>query len=285
MKLQLDCIPCFQRQALKATRLVSEDPILQEKVLRRVIENLIWLKWTDSPPQIAHVVHGIVKEECGYKDPYVDIKRECNDTIMQRYDEFKTRVEEAKDPFYTALQLAIAGNIMDYGPDLDIELDGTISRVAAKGLQIDDRDKLIEALEKAANIFYVADNAGEIVFDKLFLELIREKFNIEKIRFCIKGAPIINDATMTDVVQIGLDKMDGIEFIKMDVGDPKSGISRDSKEFDDLISSSDVVISKGQGNYEALSEKKGLFFLLMAKCPIVARDLNVEMGSFILKAV
>jgi uncharacterized protein with ATP-grasp and redox domains len=103
--------------------------------------------------------------------------------------------------------------------------------------------------------------------------------------FAIKGAPIINDAMIDDAEYVGIDKLPGVEFVKVGIGLPGSGIERSSKEFHDILDSVDLVISKGQGNYEALSEYSGIFFLLMAKCPVIASDLNVKIGDIILKGV
>ena len=107
--------------------------------------------------------------------------------------------------------------------------------------------------------------------------------DIDTILFAIKGAPIINDATREDAFYVGLDEIPGVEFMDVGIGVPDTGIERSSSEFRDLVARTDVVISKGQGNYEALSDLGGIFFLLMAKCPVVANHLGVEEGSFILK--
>ena len=283
MKVKLDCIPCFQRQALEASRFVTKDIILQEKILRRVIKELENMDWTGTPPDMAHVVHQIVKEECKVNDPYKEIKTQYNDIALSIYPEMKEIVNNSADPLLTAARLAIAGNIIDFGASSQFDLNETISKVLEKEFAINDFDKLLETLGRSNILLYLADNTGEIVFDKLLLETILNKYKINKILFGVKGAPIINDAMIEDAEYVGINKLPGVEFIKIGIGLPNTGVERNSKEFHDILTNSDIVISKGQGNYEALSKYGDIFFLLMAKCPVIADDLNVKIGDFILK--
>jgi uncharacterized protein with ATP-grasp and redox domains len=137
-------------------------------------------------------------------------------------------------------------------------------------------------LEKSRSITFLADNAGEVLFDRILLETIMAIYKIEKTLFAVKGAPIINDATYEDAEYVGLNNLKGLEFIKVGVGIPGTGMERTSKDFLDIITKSDIVISKGQGNYEALSELKKIFFLLMVKCPVVADHLGVKVDDIVL---
>lgn len=283
MKLHLDCIPCFQRQALQALRFVTNDVEEQERILRLIIAKLESMDWTTTPPEMAHVVHRFVREECGVEDPYKDIKKSYNDIVLSLYPEIKRSMEDSEEPLLTAVRLAIAGNIIDFGANPEFDLNKTISEVLEKEFAIFDYEELTTILENANTMAYLADNTGEIVFDKILLETILDRYKIEKILFAVKGAPIINDATIDDAEYVGIDKLPGVEFVKVGIGLPGSGIERSSKEFHNILGSADLVISKGQGNYEALSEYCDIFFLLMAKCPVIASDLNVKIGDIILK--
>ena len=283
MKAKLDCIPCFQRQALEATRFVTEDIILQEKILRRVITELENMDWSGTPPEIAHIVHQIVKEECKVNDPYKDIKNQYNDIALSLYPEMKEIVNNSTDPLLSAVRLAIAGNIIDFGASSQFDLNETISKVLEKEFAINDFDKLLETLGRSRVLLYLADNTGEIVFDKILLETILNMYKINKILFGVKGAPIINDAMLEDAKYVGIQTLPEVEFIEIGIDIPNTGVERNSKEFYDILTNSDIVISKGQGNYEALSKHSDIFFLLMAKCPVIADDLNVKIGDIILK--
>jgi uncharacterized protein with ATP-grasp and redox domains len=284
MKLNLDCIPCFQRQALQAVRFISDDEELHQKVLREVTKKLLESNWESTPPQLAHEVHKIVKRITKENDPYKEVKRESNDSVLKMYPALKEQVEESNDPLRTAVRLAIAGNIIDFGPLQKFNLEETINAVLKKKFAIDDYETLKKKLEDAENLLFFTDNAGEIVLDKLLVETFLKAKKHEKIRFVVKGGPIINDATLEDAIYIGLcDLPTNVEFLTLSNGEAGTGPERSSQTVKRWIKKHDLVISKGQGNYEGLSEHNGLFFMLMAKCPVIASDLSVEVGDIILK--
>lgn len=283
MKIHLDCIPCFQRQALQAVRFVTNDEIKQEEILRKVISELLKSDWKKTPPEIARIVHKIVKEMTGDTDPYKSVKKKYNDLALKMYTNLKEMVNDSDDPVLKAVKLSIAGNVIDFGAKSDFDLNETILEVINKELKINDFSNLINSLEESKSITYILDNTGEIVFDKLLLETILGRYNIEKISFAVKGAPIINDATQEDAEYVGLNKLPNIEFIHVNIGLPGTGYERWGEEFINKIRKNDLIISKGQGNYEALSNQKNIFFLLMAKCPVIAKDLEVDIGDIILK--
>jgi uncharacterized protein with ATP-grasp and redox domains len=281
----LDCILCFQRQALQAARFVTDDPAVQERTLRRVVRELEGMGWGGNPAEMANTVHRIVREECGVVDPYREAKRLSNEAALALYPRLKEMVQAAEHPVNAALRLAIAGNIIDYGAKADFDLDETLSRALTVRMAVDDSARLIGALSRAASLLYLTDNAGEIVFDLVLLETVLERFGIERTILAVKAAPFINDATIEDARRVGLLELPGIELVEVGVGEPGGGIERDSEEFGDLLESVDVAISKGQSNYEALVARPGLFFLLIAKCPVAAEELGVQVGDYVLKGV
>lgn len=283
MKLNLDCIPCFQRQALQAVRFISDDEELHQNVLREVAKKLLESNWDATPPELAHEVHRIVKSLTNENDPYKEVKMESNDSVLKMYPALKKQVEESSDPLRTAVRLSIAGNIIDFGPLQNFNLEDTVREVLKKQFAIDDYAQLKEKIRDAETLLFFTDNAGEIGFDKLLVETIIKTKNLGKIRFVIKGGPIINDATLEDAVYIGLCNLPNAELLKMSNGEAGTGPERNSQTVKRWIKNHDLVISKGQGNYEGLSEHNGLFFLLMAKCPVIASDLGVELGDIILK--
>lgn len=283
MKANLDCIPCFQRQALQAVRFITEDQKIQERVLRKVIKALEKADWKQTPPQIARIVHQIVKEETHEHDPYSTVKKEYNDIALKLYPSMKEMIDKSENPLFTAIRIAIAGNIIDFGAMSSFDLQDTIQTVLKTPLKINSFSKLIDALSKSRVLTYLGDNSGEIVFDKLLIETILENYKIEQVQFAVKGAPIINDATIEDAEYVSLSSLPNIKFLKIGIGIPGTGLERWDEKFLDIIKESDVTISKGQGNYEALSDQGNIYFLLLAKCPVVARDLGVEMGDIVLK--
>jgi len=283
MKLNLDCIPCFQRQALQAVRFISDDEKLHERVLREVAKKLLESNWDSTPPELAHQIHSIVKRITNENDPYKEVKKESNDLVLKIYPELKEKVKKSRDPLRTAVRLAIAGNIIDFGVPQEFNLEETIREVLKKKFAIDDYQKLKEKLKDAETLLFFVDNAGEIGLDKLLVETFLETKKLEKIDFVVKGGPIINDATLEDAVYMGLNGLPNSEFLAISNGEVGTGPARSSQTVKRWIREHDLVISKGQGNYEGLSEHNGLFFMLMVKCPIIASDLGVEVGDIILE--
>ncbi|MHA1233307.1 MAG: damage-control phosphatase ARMT1 family protein, partial [Candidatus Helarchaeota archaeon] len=253
--------------------------------LRSVMALLLNEDWTKSPPELAGKVYKIITKESGIIDPYKDLKKKSNDLVLGIYNKLKDECLNSKDPIIHALRFAVAGNIIDFGASDKFDFQKTIDMVVNAKFEIDKSDKLKEKLETSESILYFADNSGEIVLDKIFLELILKYYpNIKKITFLVKAGPIINDATMEDVEYVSLKSLPNIQFKTIGNDLYPESPSRTSEEVKNWIFEHDIVIAKGQGNYEALSIYKGInkiFFLLMAKCPIVARDLNVKEQSFV----
>ena len=277
MKVQLDCVPCFLRQALQACRFSGLRAEEQEKVLRECMKVLLEIKWDSTPPEIAHRVHRVVRKYT-HGDPYKEVKRKSNEIALQKYEEMKDLVRRSDDPLRTAVRLAIAGNIIDFGALEKFDLESTIQQVLKKQFRYDDYERFKRDVLNANTILYFADNAGEIVFDKILLETILSMNDVE-VTFVVKAGPIINDATMEDAKFVSLTEIVN-EFRFISNGEV--GVERNSPEVREWIKSHDVTISKGQGNYEGLSEFSGIYYMLMVKCPIVARDLSAEIGDIVL---
>ena len=287
MKLRLDCVVCIVKLALKAARLATNDPRIHEEVLRRVMKRLVGIEWTGTPPQLVRAVGTaeIIEELTGVTDPYKNLKKASNDEALAILGEIRSLINSYNDPLRAAVKVAIAGNIIDFAAIETYDLNKTIERVLKQKPAIDDYDKLREEVLSSETLLYFADNAGEIVFDKLLIEeMIRFRGRpFRKISFVVKGGPIINDATIEDALYVGLDKLPNIEFKKISNGKPGTGPERSSPEVLSWIRNHDLVVSKGQGNYEDLSNVEGIYFLLMAKCPVVAEDLGVKVGDIIIK--
>lgn len=283
MKINLDCIPCFLRQALDAVRFVSDDERVQELVLREVTKKLLELEWDSAPPKMSHEIHKVVRRITKDEDPYRAARRESNDLVSRLYPELKERVEKSEGRLRTAVRLAIAGNVIDLAPSHKYNLEKAIEEVLEKKFAVDDFGTLEGKLKDAKTLLFFADNAGEVGFDRLLIETMLREKNFERISFVVKGGPLINDATLKDAFYMGLDELPNVEFPTVSNGDPGTGPERSSPEVKRWIEEHDLVISKGQANYEALSEFSGVFFMLMVKCPIVAFDLNVDVKDIVLK--
>jgi uncharacterized protein with ATP-grasp and redox domains len=281
MRTYFDCIPCFVRQALDAARLATDDEQIHEKVVREVLRLAADLDMSQSPPSIGQQIHRLIREQVGKDDPYRKIKRRFNNLALKLYPELRKQIVDSDDRLETAIRLAIAGNIIDFGVNNSLEesnVKETISDSLSGYLDPKQIQGFKDTVNVAEKILYLADNAGEIVFDRLLIE----QFPIEKVTVAVKGFPVINDATMEDAMLAGLPKI--VEVIDNGSDAPGTILESCSQQFRERFDNADLIIAKGQGNYETLSDvDKNIFFILKAKCPVIARDLNCEVGEMILR--
>jgi len=281
MKIFLDCIPCFVRQALDSARLATDDEQIHEKVVRETLRLAADLDMRQSPPAIGQKIHRLIRKLIGNNDPYCRIKEQFNNLALKLYPELEKRVKTSKNPFATAVRLAIAGNIIDLGVKTSLaqsDIEETIKKCLNEHLDEIQVKQFKEAVAKAEKILYLADNAGEIVFDRLLIEQLPGP----KVTVVVKGEPVINDATMEDAKFAGLS--DIVEVVDNGSDAPGTILESCSQSFRDRFNKADLIIAKGQGNYETLSDiDKNIFFILKAKCPVIARNLGCEVGEMILR--
>jgi damage-control phosphatase, subfamily I len=281
MRTYLDCIPCLCRQALDAARLATDDEAIHEQVLRRSLAAAGEMDLRQSPPAMARQMHHLIAGLTGARDPYAAIKARCNERALKLYPDLSRRVAAAADPLDAGVRMAIAGNIIDFGAASAVE-DALVTRTIAEAWDApligDAVDGLRRALAGARHILYLGDNAGEIVFDRLLIE----QLPTDRITYVVKAGPIINDVTRADAKSVGL--TDIVEVIDNGSDAPGAVLDTCSETFRQRFAAADLVISKGQGNYEGLSESAGdIFFLLKVKCQVIARDLGCEVGRMVLK--
>ena len=277
MKTYLDCYPCFLRQSLDATRTCGASEKQQRTVLDRVLDVLQDTESSSTPPEIGARVHRIVRQEVGNGDPYRVVKEASTRQALASYPRMKSLLAEARDPLEISLRFSIAGNIIDVGPAQEYDLWSTVERVLAQPFAVDDRVALRSALSGAGQVLYLADNAGETVFDRMLIETLDVP-----VIYAVKGGPILNDATREDAIAAGVDQE--AEIVSTGSDAPGTILDRCSEEFRRLYDQADLVLAKGQANYETLSEEgPRVFFLLQTKCPVIARDLGVPVGSIVLK--
>ncbi len=280
MKTYLDCIACAIRQALDSVRLTTDDEQIHEQVLRKALSFASKLDFQQSPPEITQQTHRFIRELTGVEDPYLEIKNRFNKSALEMYPALKKRIETSSDPLETAVRLAIAGNIIDFGVNPTIEqsqVEETIAQSLTAPLDKETLERFRNAIAEASDILYIGDNAGEIVFDRLLIE----QLPMEKITFSVKGSPILNDATMEDARKVGL--TDLVNVIDNGSDAPGTILEDCSETFRQRFEKADLVIAKGQGNYETLNDvNKNIFFILRPKCVVLARHLGCEIGSLVL---
>ena len=281
MKVFLDCFPCFLRQALVAARKATDDVHVQREALNRVARMMPELPMDATPVAIGREVYRVVSEVTGCKDVFCGAKREYNDRALELLPALRKRVENSADSLLTSLRIAAAGNVIDFGASSSFDLERSIEESLSDGISLVDYPALSDGLERTREILYIGDNAGEIVFDRLVVEELNRLG--KRTTFVVRGGPIINDVTLEDAEYVGMDRV--AEILPSGSDEPGTTLSLCSAEFVERFSSSKLIIAKGQGNYEGLSDEPApLFFLLKVKCAVVARALDAQVGEIALRA-
>jgi uncharacterized protein with ATP-grasp and redox domains len=281
MKTYLDCISCFFRQGLEAARMVTDDEEKQRKVLDEIAKELPQIPLNSSPPEMGRKIHKIVQRIAGSSDPYKKIKDKYNKIALRLYPKLREITRKTKDPLLMSIRVAIAGNIIDFGVNTHIDIEQEIKQILKQDFAIFDYIPFKKALEYTDELLYLADNCGEVAFDRILIELITDALN-KKVTYVVREKPIINDATIEDALFCGIDKV--ARIISSGSDGPGTFLSLATNEFRSYFNRAKLIISKGQGNYETLSEEdKPIFFLLKAKCPVIAKDLGCKAGDIVLK--
>jgi hypothetical protein len=280
MKTYIECYPCFLRQAIAAARYAGcEEKVLFE-IMQQTLEALHRQSPGATPPEIASVVHRIVRDLCGVADPYREEKHKATRKALELYPEL-TRLVASKPPeeaLETAIRISIAGNIIDLGVSSAYDdLGQTLERVLHQPFAINHLPAFLNLLDQAKSILFFGDNAGETVFDRVLIETLPVP-----VTYVVKGIPVLNDATLEDSLMAGLDRCATIIPNGSDI--PGTVLERCTTEVRSLFDQATLVIAKGQGNYETLSASgHKVFNLLQIKCPVIAGDIGAKVGSIVVR--
>ncbi|MDR1291538.1 MAG: ARMT1-like domain-containing protein [Planctomycetaceae bacterium] len=285
MPISLDCVLCLARQSLEASRFATGDELIHTSVLKKVFALLQEKGFTNIPPLVAQDVQRIIRHETQNNDPYSAQKRRSNKLMFDLMDSLIERVRGSKNPIHSAVQLAIAGNSIDFAVRGDWTDESTLNTIeAAMRKPIDgDIDKFIGCVARSKHILYLLDNSGEIVCDRILIEELLRFFPEVKITAVVRGTPVLNDVTIDDANQIELDKI--VEVI--DNGNDAVGtiLEQCGKPFLDAFGTTDTIIAKGLANYETLIEytreqvPQTICYLFKAKCQFIAKYTGIKLGD------
>ncbi|HIX82493.1 MAG TPA: DUF89 family protein [Candidatus Erysipelatoclostridium merdavium] len=277
MKINEKCLPCLINQVVKVSNITNCSN--RDDLYHQVFEQLSKIDFNKSNPEIIGMIFELVKKHLNNEDPYQEIRQYYNNLFLQSYDDFDKKINS----FKTAIKYAIIGNIIDFSPINNQEItkiDDWFDNIDNLSLTIDHVDKLINDIKKAKTILYLGDNCGEICLDKLLLKRIKQLNPSLKIYFGVRGKPVVNDSIESDAYEVGIDEYASI----ISNGDNSLGtiLSRTSAQFNQIYQNCDFVIAKGQANFESLSEEnKKIYFLLMVKCGVIAKYINVPEKSLV----
>lgn len=278
MRVYLDCYECFIRQVLRAGKMVNASEETQSTALQQVLLLMQNIPAGSNPAEISSEVQRIIFKVVTHRDHFLDIKRSSTQQALALYPRLKKMVNENDNPLALAIRLSIAGNVIDYGVSEQIpDLWEAVEHAIRQPFALDDTDNFYDHLAKADHILYLADNVGETVFDRLLIEVLPVP-----VIYVVKSGPMVNDAMYEDAVAAGIDSC--ARIITSGAQVVGTVLSKSSLEFIEQFKTAPLIISKGQANYETLSESDSkIFCFFQVKCPIIGRHLSSPVGSLIVK--
>lgn len=285
MNIDKRCLECIYNQANRVCELLNIQGALKESILNTSKAMVADMSFTLTPPQNATPMYEMIAKKLEKRDIYDTIKIDSIQHALEFSEYCQELIDSSDEKLHIATKVAIIGNVIDLASTHMFDLKTEVEKVVTNAFAIDDFENLHEDIKRANTIVYLADNAGEDVFDKLYIKTIKELYPNIKIYYFVRGKPIINDLTVDD---LWLSKIDEVATI-IDSGVHTPGIVRlDLHEnAQKLFESADIIISKGMGNYECLSEERDLpiYFLLKIKCDVVADSLEQNVGDIICKKI
>jgi len=276
MDIFLECLPCLLKQSLEAARITTDAEAVQQRIMTGAIGVLNEYEKYRYAPELFQAVWQIIRDQTGIEDPYLAVKQENIQEALKILPQLREFVAGKADRLHWALKTAATGNIIDKAVYADIDVAGILDQELARDFRICDLDAFREALLGARTLLIIGDNAGETVFDRILIEALPQL----QVTYVVRSAPALNDATMADAIASGLDECAQI----VSSGCPAPGLILDicPPEFRRIFREADLVISKGQGNYETLSgSDRAVFYLLKAKCPAIAKEFRVNHNDYI----
>ena len=279
MKTYLDCLPCFMSQALRAGRMATKDEKKIKELLDSVGCMIKDIPMENTPPETGDLIYQKVREITGVKDPYKRIKDANIYEALALYPKLKQLINNSPNKLLTAIRIAIAGNVIDLGVGKEFNILEDVDKILVQEFAIFDFEQFKYQLNKAKSILYLGDNAGESVFDKILIEEMGKP-----VTYVVRDVPVINDVTFEDAISSGLD--DVAKIISSGSSAPGTILNLCNDAFLERFNSADMIISKGQGNYEGLSNvDRSVCFLLKAKCQVIANNLQVKENDIVLKMI
>lgn len=276
LRLKPECISCMLKSKLEA---YPEGISTEQKLeyMQRVLREISELEYHHSAPVVVRTIANIRKEMFGYEDDYKEIKRHFNALMMEKLPPLRKKLENSEDALRLGIQYAMTGNYIDFGAVEHVEekqLEEFLQN--APNIPVDEKEyqALKSEIANAEKIVFLTDNCGEIVMDRLLIEVLRKENPTAQITVIVRGTDVLNDATLEDAKQIDLFEVAEVIDNGSDIaGTCLEEISEKAREVIDLA---DVIISKGQGNFETLQKcKKNVFYIFMCKCEMFAKRFQV----------
>ncbi|MDA7817120.1 ARMT1-like domain-containing protein [Sulfurimonas sp.] len=285
MNIDIECVGCIVNQSARVANAVKADEKLREK-LRLHVERLSKdFSFDENPPEIASYVYEDMAKIANKTDLYDEVKKISTEKAISFKPFLKEQLENSNDKLLTATKIAVAGNVIDLAAAVEFDLTEELEKIFDRDFSYNDVEKLRERLSTCKSVLVLGDNVGEHIFDYIYIQTLQDLYPDIKFTYVVRGNPIINDVTIKEAKEAGFDKL--CNLVDSGVNTPGFEYARSTKESQELFDSSDLIISKGMGNYECLTPpaREGICFLLKVKCGVVGRSLGKEIGDIICKVV
>ncbi len=281
MKMTPECVTCIFSQALRVCETLHVDEKTTKKVLDAVGCMIPEWSFEETPPQVASRVYPLIAKILHTDDIYGDFKREATEHARAFLPYIESMIDKSVDMFHASLKAAVAGNVIDLAATERFDLEEEVAKVFETPFAIDDSARLREHLAQARNVLVIGDNAGEHLFDKVMMRRFNTIFPHVRFGYVVRGVPIINDVTVKEASEAGIDEV--AEIIDSGVTTPGLDLSQVNETMRKHYEEADLIISKGMGNYESLNDKstRPTFYLLKVKCHVVASSLGRAVGDII----
>lgn len=283
MNITDECVRCIVGQIEKATKLLNIEENLSKEIMAEVEKKSLNFDFKEVPPFVAKDVYELLAKKINKEDPLENLKQESIKKALNFVPFLEKKIEDSQDKLFTAIKAAVAGNVIDFATTKQFSLDQEIDSIFETDFAINDYEIFKKELEKTNSLIILADNAGENVFDKILIKTLKKLYPNIKIYYGTRGKAIINDISIKEALQIGIDKY--CKVISTGVDTPGLLKKRASKEFLELFNNTPLILSKGMGNFECLEEHqdKKIFFLFKVKCDVVANKISRTVGEIVLK--
>lgn len=278
MDINLECIYCTIKKADSLFSQYEIDEYEKLKFMKEVFKIVSMSNQTDTSPYINAQIMRLLTNKFFIEDIYLNVKKEYNELLLSKSEEIFKEIERSSEQLNLALKYAMVGNFIDFGAMDKVDknkLENIILKVREQDIDIEEYDNFVKDLNNAKEIVYLADNAGEIVFDKIFIMILQKLYKNLKITVIVRGKPIYNDATIRDAKEIGLCEI--VEVIDNGTDIPGTQLDKITTKTKEIIDSADLIISKGQGNFETLFGcKKNIYYIFLCKCDLFTKRFNLE---------
>ncbi len=283
MNIDPACVECIINQSRRVADAIHADDRLTKEIVQAVEAMAPGFSFSETPPEVAAAVYEKMSLVAGKQDLYDEVKKVSTEKAKTFIPYLEKKIAESPEQLLTATKVAVAGNVIDLAAEYAFDLNDELEKIFHTHFAVNDFERLQKKLSMASSLLYIADNAGEHIFDKIYIKTMLSLYPDLEIYYMTRGNAIINDVTYEEAEAAGFDEL--CHLVNSGVNTPGFVYTRANSEAQQLFDTADIVLTKGMGNYECLSDtlRENLFFLLKVKCNVVARSLEKNVGDIICK--